>query len=110
MPTAPDRAAVKAYLDPSSSWPDDQIDAELAAETVAQARVCRIPADPDPASPQPYPADLAKALCRRVARALNMRQKPLGYEAGLEGGLSYISANDSEIRRLESPFRRRPVR
>jgi hypothetical protein len=110
MPTAPDRDAVKDYLGPLSSFQDAEIDAELAAETTAQARVCRIPADPDPDDPQPYPPDLAKALCRRVARALNMRAKPLGYEPGLDGGLSYISANDSEIRRLEAPFRRRPVR
>lgn len=109
MPTAPDRDALKLLVD-LSTFTDAEIDAELPVETAAQARVCRIPADPDPLVPQPYPADLGKALARRVARALNMRQKPLGYEAGLDGGLSYISANDPEVRRLESPFRKRPVR
>lgn len=110
MPTAPDLAAVKVYLGSSSSYEDDEITAALATETVAQARVCRIPADADPAEPQPYPADLATALCRRVNRALTMKERPLGYQAGIEGGLSYISGKDPEIQRLEAPFRKRGIR
>lgn len=102
MPIAPDTDAVKAYIGSSASFTDDEIATELAAETLAQAHACTIPGE----AGDQYPADLAKALCRRVSRALNMRYKPLGYEPGLEGGLSWISARDSEITRLEAPFRK----
>lgn len=102
--TPPDVDAVMAYIGTGLSYDRDEIGASLASETLAQARVCNIPDEPS------YPADLATALCRRVARALQMKSKPLGYEPGAEGGLSYISAYDSEIRRLEAPFRKRPIR
>ena len=94
----PDITAVKDYLGPDHSFSDAEITSSLASEALAQTRVCKIPTE--------FPADLATALCRRVARALQMKSKPLGYEPGIEGGLSYISANDSEIKRLEAPFRK----
>lgn len=104
MPTAPDVDAVKAYLGPDHSFSNEEITGALESETLAQQRVCRIPTEVD------YPADLATALLRRVTRALNMKYKPLGYEPGGEGGLSYISARDSEIHRLEAPFRKLVLR
>lgn len=111
MPTAPDIDQVKAdYLDPSHTFTDEEIQFALDSETLAQARVCRIPADPDPLVPQPYPADLATALCRRVVRAINMKRNPLGYQLGIDGGISYIGARDSEIQRLEAPYRKWAIR
>lgn len=107
MPTAPNLDDVKAYLGVDHSWTDAEIERSLAAETLAQSRVVNVPADADPLDPQPYPKDLAEALCRRVARALNMKANPLGYVFGVEGDASFISANDPEIKRLETPFRKR---
>jgi hypothetical protein len=106
MPIAPDVDGVKAYLGAGHSFTDDEIQASLDSEAVAQSRVCRVPGGAE----DPYPADLATALCRRVARALQMKSAPLGYQAGLDGGMSYISSNDPEVRRLEGPFRKRPIR
>lgn len=93
-------AAIRADYELTAA--DEQVLRTIASEQAAQARVCRVP--------DPMPADLLSALCRRVARALQMQAKPLGYETGAEGGISFISARDPEIRRLESPFRKRGVR
>lgn len=110
MPTAPDLNAVKAYLGPDSGESDGDISAALAAETVAQAVVCRFPADPEsPASPLAYPADLAEALKRRVARNLAMKRLPLAVQQSIsELGSSAIrlGSTDPEIRRLEAPHRK----
>jgi hypothetical protein len=102
---APDLAAVKTYLGANNTWTDTEISAALATETAAQARVCRVPA-----SDAAWPADLATALCRRVHRNLAIKALPLGYTAGIDGGISWIGSNDAEIRRLEAPFRKRAVR
>jgi hypothetical protein len=110
MPTAPDLAAVKAYLGTNSGESDADISAALAAEVVAQAAVVRFPADPaPPASPLPYPADLAEALKRRVARNLAMKRLPLAVQQSMnEFGSSAIrlGSTDPEIRRLEAPHRK----
>lgn len=109
MPTAPDLAAVKAYLGPDVSWPDGDIEKALAAETLAQARRCRLPVDPDPLNPQPYPADLAEALCRRVAANLANRALPLGVQASVTDGAvaaTRVGGGDAEVNRLERPFRK----
>ncbi|WP_062208832.1 phage gp6-like head-tail connector protein [Demequina oxidasica] len=103
MPTAPNLDDVKAYLGEDHSWTDDEIENALASEMVAQAHVVNVPADAD------YPDDLTTALCRRTVRALNMKANPLGYVFGVEGDASFISANDSEIKRLEAPYRKRRV-
>lgn len=109
MPTAPDKDDVEAYLGADHSWSHAEIEAALASETVAQAHVVNVPADADPLDPQPYPDDLAIALCRRTVRALNMKANPLGYVFGVEGDASFISAHDPEIKRLEAPYRKRRV-
>lgn len=106
MPVAPDLDAVDDYLGTDHSFTEDEITTARSAEIVAQLHVCHVPGE----DADPYPDDLGTALCRRVARHLNLKYKPLGYEPGLDGGLSYISANDSEIRRLEAPYRKRAVR
>lgn len=97
---APDLTAVKTYLGADTGWSDDEISSALAAETAAQARVLRIP--------ESWPADLAEALCRRVARNLAMRQMPLGSSASIsEVGFGvHRPGMDIEVRRLEAPYRR----
>lgn len=68
----------------------------LATERAAQARVCNVPAEEEE-----WPSDLAEALCRRVARNIALAHLPIGSEA--------YEAAQREIRRLEAPFRKRPV-
>lgn len=96
----PDLAVTKAYLDTVgiTSWEDDAIQGALTAETVAQRKACKIPAD--------YSADLAEALCRRVARNLAARQVPIAQITSFEGGqqVSRVPTWDSEVRRLEGPY------
>ena len=68
---APDLDTVLGYLADISScddspWEPAQVTDALAAETAAQANMCRIP-DGE------WPADLTEALLRRVSRTLAMR-------------------------------------
>lgn len=110
MPTPPDAAAVKAYLGGNNRWNDDEITVALAAETAAQARVVRFPADPEPPAPAlDYPDDLAEALCRRVAHLLAVRALPLGVQANITDSavaVSRVGGSDPEVRRLEAPWRK----
>jgi len=109
MPVAPDLADVKAYLGTDVSWSDDEISAALASETAAQERVVRFPLDVDPLDPDPYPADLAEALCRRVAANLANRALPLGVQANMSEAFvaqTRVGGGDREVRRLEAPWRR----
>ena len=97
------------YLDtPGTQLPDpDQIEQAYAAEKAAQRSVCKVPADD-----VEWPADLAEALCRRVAVNLAVRKNPLSIEtAQSEFGTSMfrVGGRDAEVRRLESPYRKRVV-
>lgn len=96
MPTLVD---VKAYLGPTS-FGDAEITDALNAEAASQRRLCQIPAD--------YPADLAQALKRRVARNLALRGLPLAVLRGdSEGGDSTVlPGRDPEVKRLEAGYRR----
>lgn len=111
MPIAPALSVVLSYLG-DHSWSFDEVESALAAETAAQANVCRLPADvlvDDVLVPQPYPADLAEALCRRVAANLANRALPLGLQSSItEVGASFArtGGGDREVRRLEAPYRR----
>jgi len=92
---------VTTYLGETSATSADITDA-LAAETAAQAAACRVPAT--------YPADLAQALKRRVARNLAARSVPLAVLSSFEqGGAVRLSAIDAEVRRFEAPWRRHPI-
>lgn len=107
MPSAADVRAYLAGAGASNSWTDDEVADALLTERAAQARVCRVPAD-DGA----WPADLAEALIRRVARNLSTRTLVLGYQTTV--GADGTSFNtrvgwDNEIRRLEAPLRRLSV-
>lgn len=113
MPTPPDLTAVKKYLgiDAADTTRDDEIGGALATETRNQRRVVRraaFGADPlPPALPVAYPADLAEALCRRVARNLALRGLPLAtLQSDSEAGPLVLPGKDPEVRRLEGPVRR----
>jgi hypothetical protein len=99
----PDLTAIKNYLGASAAqWSDEDLSDELASEIAAQALVCTIP--------DIYPSDLAKALKRRVQRALTLRAIPLGLVQGdAEGGSTVLPGRDPEIRRLEAGHRRLTV-
>jgi hypothetical protein len=82
-----------------NSWTDAEIQDALDAETVAQRRVCSVPAA--------YPADLREALLRRVARNLALRSLPIMMLRGdAEAGAVNIPGRDAEIRRFEAGHRR----
>lgn len=98
----PDRSAVAAYLGSDHSWDPAELVAALAAETAAQARAVRVP--------DPYPADLAEALLRRVAHNLALRALPLGVQSAISEmavATNRVGGTDAEVRRLEAPYRRR---
>lgn len=116
MPTPPDLAAVKVYLriDADDTDRDAEIESALATETVLQLKAIRPKAlgvDPEPpAEPIPYPAPIAEALCRRVARNLALRGIPLAVlQSDAEGGPLVLPGRDPEVRRMEGPWRRNPT-
>lgn len=113
MPTPPTLPDVLGYLGADHSWSDEDVQAALVAEQAAQAAVVRFPADPaPPAEPLPYPADIAEALFRRVAHNLAVRALPLGVQATVTDAAAlatYVGGTDAEVRRLELPYKKRPV-
>lgn len=115
MPTPPDIDAVLTYLGELDADAERKavIAGALATEIIAQRNAVRASAfGTDPASPAPpvaYPADLAEAVCRRVARNLALRNVPLAVlQSDAEGGPLTTPGKDPEIRRLEGPYRRLP--
>lgn len=101
---APALAELKAYLGNSHSWTDPQLESALASEKAAQAAVCSVPADT-----ASWPADLAEALCRRVAHNLALRALPLGVQTAITDAAvatNRVGGTDAEVRRLESPYRK----
>jgi hypothetical protein len=98
---APDLGVLKIYLG-TSSYSDAQLEQALATEKAAQARVCRVPA-----ADAVWDADIAEALCRRVARNLAMRGIPLAMFSGDSDLGGMVPPNrDPEVRRLEGPKRK----
>ncbi|KRF19659.1 hypothetical protein [Nocardioides sp. Soil796] len=99
----PDLTIVKAYLG-NSEWDDTTITAALNAEAAAQAKACRVPSEPTE-----WPADLAEALCRRVAANLANRNTPLGFQSSLletGGVIARTGGGDREVRRFEAPYKK----
>lgn len=101
--TLPDSDDLDDYLGGNTehSWTTEDLDDALAAETLAQMRICHVPGN--------FPADLREALLRRAARNLAMRQQLTAEPRG-EGDVELPAvlpvAADAEIRRLEKPFYR----
>ncbi len=93
----PDLAAIKTYLgDSATQYTDPQIQAALDAETQRQRDVCTIPAL--------YPASLADALRRRVARNLAAQALPLAYRRDPEGSAIRLAGEDAIVKRIESAY------
>lgn len=111
MPTPPDIEAVQAYLESieMTSWAEEDVQDALDSETAAQARVVRFPADPEEGAALPYPADLADALKRRVARNLSLRPLPLGLQNSITEGAALatkVGGLEAEIRGKEATHRK----
>lgn len=100
---APDVNDVTEYLGDEISRTPEEIGAALAAEKVAQANRCDVPADD-----ADWPADLAEALLRRVHRNLVMRGLPLGLSTSMSDATVAVTrvGADSEVLRLEGPYRK----
>lgn len=97
----PDVAEVKTYLGFKAldTSKDAMVLDALDAEIAAQRAVCRVPVV--------YPADLAQALKRRVARNLALRGMPVMVLRGdAESGSLVPPGRDAEVRRLEGPYRK----
>lgn len=92
-------AQVLDYLGETSAT-TDEVTGALAAEQAAQYAACRVPAV--------YPADLAEALKRRVARNLAARSVPVAQFTSFDGGATStrVPMTDPEVARLERPWRR----
>ncbi|WP_028654878.1 hypothetical protein [Nocardioides sp. J54] len=104
-PTVPE---VQAYLTSIGLTPQPlTVENAYEAEKAAQARVCEVPADG-----ADWPADLAEALCRRVAVNLTVRGLPLGVQASISEaavGIARVGGGDREVDRLEGPYRTIPI-
>lgn len=94
---APTAEQVGNYLG-EHSWPVEDIQAALDAETAAQGRVCRVP--------DPMPADLAEALMRRTAANLARRRLLLDGQPSESEFPQVLPGRDPEVRRLEAPWRK----
>jgi len=125
MVARPDLDEVRAWLDVAPvDLPDDQLALIYSAEAGLQAQFCRWGRrghwpgadgpdgvnDPLTAGGQ-IPAQLAQAFLRRCARSAAARGLPLGTlpvpltGAGGEFGAALLPRLDSEIERLEAPYR-----
>jgi hypothetical protein len=97
----PTEQEVADYLGATSATTEEIADA-YAAEKADQANRCRVPADNGT-----WPASLAQALKRRVARNLALRGLPIAVLQGdAEGGSTILPGSDPEVRRFEAPHRK----
>ena len=105
---AVDLATLRAWIQvPATVLTDPQLQQVLDAETLLQARACRVPVDPDTGAPLDLGPDLTQAIYRRVAREVAARGVPLGMlGADSEYGPARLARWDAEVDRLEGPSRR----
>lgn len=88
-----------------SALPDEQLAVIRDGEIADQLRVCRV--EDDGESDPAIPAPLIEALYRRCARAVAARGVPLGYIQMEDGyGAQTMMRVDSEVQRLEGPWRK----
>lgn len=97
---------IRAWCEIGPAITDGQLSAVLAAETELQA--ARLNPRPDN-YPTEMPSSLAQALLRRCARELAARGVPLGVTGADEYGPVVLPSFDTEIERLEAPWRDIPV-
>lgn len=104
---APTVAEVRAWCGVAVNvLADEALTIVIDAETELQAaRVCGLP-DTYPAE---LPSSLYQALMRRIARQLAARGVPLGVTGADEYGPVVLPSYDTEIERLEAPWRSIPV-
>jgi len=98
----PELAEVRAWLQvPATVLSDAQLQLVLDAETILQAKACRVYEHPNG-----WPPELTQALYRRVGREVAARGVPLGIlGADTEVGPARLARLDAEIERLEGPTR-----
>jgi hypothetical protein len=106
----PTLAEVRAWIQvPASAISDDDLQQILDAEIAIQARVCRLPDDPDPETGEEaaYPDALARSALRRCQRQVAAKALPLGVlgNEGTEYGPLQLRAWDAEISRVEASYR-----
>lgn len=102
MATRPGVTEVREWIGvPATVLTDEQLGQVLEAEADKQAAYCLIPDDP-----AAFPAALAQALYRRVARECAARSVPLGLLGdGIEYGPSRLPALDTQVESHEAPYR-----
>lgn len=102
--SAPTLEEVTAYLTSIGiSKPEADVESARLTELSNQASVCDMPA-----ADEEWPADLAEALCRRVAVNLGVRPVTLGVQTSITEaafGAVRVGGGDREVDRLEGPFR-----
>lgn len=106
----PTSSEVRAWVQvPASAISDADLDQILAAELAIQARICRLPVDPDPdtGGEASYPDALSRAILRRCQREIAAKALPLGIlgSEGAEYGPMVLRSWDAEISRLEASYR-----
>lgn len=97
----PDIAEVREKLKLGAAIADEFLQHVLDSEIALQADECVYDVDD-------YPAPLRQALYRRVNRALELENQPLGLITGAgdgQTGVSRVDGTDREIRRLEAKYR-----
>lgn len=97
---------IRAWCEIGTVVPDSLIQAVLDAELELQAARLT-PGLGD--YPTTMPSSLAQALMRRCARELAARGVPLGVTGADEYGPVVLPTYDTEIERLEAPWRDIPV-
>ena len=101
----PTLAEIRAWIQvPVSALSDAQLQHVVDAEARLQASECAVPA-----FSSDYPDELTQALYRRVAHHAALRGLPLGIISDVEAAPMQASAWDSEVRRLEGPWRQMVV-
>ncbi len=91
---------LRTYLAESGpQWSDADLTDVLDAQSLAQAKKCRIGAE--------FPKDLRAALLRRCMRALALKALPLAMPQGdAEAGPAILPGKDPEVRELEAGHRK----
>lgn len=87
---------------------EGNLTAALLAEAGDQSNRCRVPAEHEDYMVTP----LLEALCRRVAHNLAVRPLPLGAQMLVTDAAAVatpVGGHDPEVRRLEGPYRRKPI-